>query len=51
MPSDGLLHAEGPLQNQDGVIRVKAVRLAALSDQALEVRSHDFHYQRTNAQT
>jgi hypothetical protein len=28
------LMAEGPLQNQDGVIRVKAVRLAALSDQA-----------------
>jgi error-prone DNA polymerase len=35
--------AEGPLQNQDGVIHVKAVRLKALSDQTLEVRSHDFH--------
>jgi error-prone DNA polymerase len=35
--------AEGPLQNQDGVIHVKAVRLHSLSDQALEVRSHDFH--------
>jgi hypothetical protein len=35
--------AEGPLQNQEGVIHVKAVRLAALSDQALELRSHDFH--------
>jgi error-prone DNA polymerase len=35
--------AEGPLQNQDGVIHVKASRLLALSDQTLEVRSHDFH--------
>ena len=35
--------AEGPLQNQDGVIHVKALRLHALSDQTLEVRSHDFH--------
>ena len=35
--------AEGPLQNQDGVIHVKATRLQSLSDQALEVRSHDFH--------
>jgi error-prone DNA polymerase len=35
--------AEGPLQNQDGVIHVKASRVQALSDQALEVRSHDFH--------
>ena len=37
------LLAEGMLQNQDGVIHVKAVKLAALSDSALEVRSHDFH--------
>jgi error-prone DNA polymerase len=35
--------AEGPLQNQDGVIHVKATRLLSLSDQSLEVRSHDFH--------
>jgi error-prone DNA polymerase len=35
--------AEGPLQNQDGVIHVKAARLWTLSDQTLEVRSHDFH--------
>lgn len=35
--------AEGPLQNQDGVIHVKAVSLRALSDQTLDVRSHDFH--------
>jgi error-prone DNA polymerase len=37
------LMAEGPLQNQDGVVHVKAVRLMALSDHALELRSHDFH--------
>jgi error-prone DNA polymerase len=37
------LMAEGPLQNQDGVIHVKAMRLMALSDHALELRSHDFH--------
>jgi error-prone DNA polymerase len=35
--------AEGPLQNQDGVIHIKATRLQTLSDQTLEVRSHDFH--------
>lgn len=35
--------AEGILQNQDGVIHVKASRLQPLSDQTLEVRSHDFH--------
>jgi error-prone DNA polymerase len=34
--------AEGPLQNQDGVIHIKATRLQSLTDQALEVRSHDF---------
>ena len=37
------LIVEGPLQNQDNVIHVKAVRLTALSDRALEVQSHDFH--------
>ncbi len=37
------LLAEGPLQNQDGVIHVKATRLHSLSSQMLEVRSHDFH--------
>jgi error-prone DNA polymerase len=37
------LLVEGALQNQDGVIHVKAVQLTALSDRALEVRSHDFH--------
>jgi len=35
--------AEGQLQNQDGLIHVKAMRLQSLSDQTLEVRSHDFH--------
>jgi error-prone DNA polymerase len=35
--------AEGPLQNQDGVIHIKATHLRSLSDQTLEVRSHDFH--------
>src|ERR1700749_2128050 len=35
--------AEGPLQNQDGVIHVKALHLQPLSDQILEIRSHDFH--------
>ena len=37
------LIAEGPLQNQEGVIHVKALRLLPLSDSALELRSHDFH--------
>jgi error-prone DNA polymerase len=37
------LLVEGPLQNQDGVIHVKATRLFTLSDSALELQSHDFH--------
>ena len=37
------LMAEGILQNQDGVIHVKAKRLLALTDSALAMRSHDFH--------
>ncbi len=37
------LLVEGPLQNQDGVVHVKAVRLRVLSYGALELRSHDFH--------
>jgi error-prone DNA polymerase len=37
------LLVEGQLQNQDGVIHVKATRLTALSESALELRSHDFH--------
>ena len=34
---------EGVLQNQDNVIHVKASKIVALSDGALEVSSHDFH--------
>jgi len=37
------LIVEGPLQNQDNVIHVKAMRLTALSDSAIDVQSHDFH--------
>jgi error-prone DNA polymerase len=37
------LLVEGPLQNQDGVVHVKAVRLRTLSHKALELRSHDFY--------
>jgi error-prone DNA polymerase len=36
------LLVEGILQNQDRVIHIKASRLASLSDNALETRSHDF---------
>ncbi|HZQ44401.1 MAG TPA: error-prone DNA polymerase [Acidobacteriaceae bacterium] len=35
--------AEGPVQSQEGVIHVKAVRLVALTEDMLEIRSHDFH--------
>ena len=37
------LLVEGPLQNQDGVIHVKAIRLSTLSHSSLELQSHDFH--------
>ncbi len=37
------LLVEGPLQNQDNVIHVKAVRLLELSGKGLELHSHDFH--------
>jgi error-prone DNA polymerase len=37
------LIVEGPLQNQDNVIHVKAVRLTPLADRSVAVRSHDFH--------
>jgi error-prone DNA polymerase len=37
------LLVEGTLQNQDGVVHVKAVRLSALSTSGLDLRSHDFH--------
>jgi error-prone DNA polymerase len=38
-----VLLVEGPLQNQDGVIHVKARSLAPLDLTAAEIRSHDFH--------
>ena len=34
---------EGALQNEDGVIHIKAMRLKTLAGDALELRSHDFH--------
>jgi error-prone DNA polymerase len=37
------LLAEGVLQNQDGVIHVKATQLFELVDSAMELRSHDFY--------
>lgn len=37
------LLVEGKLQNQDGVVHVKASRLFTLSGAALELQSHDFH--------
>jgi error-prone DNA polymerase len=37
------LMVEGILQNQDGVIHVKASRLRILADADLPIRSHDFH--------
>jgi error-prone DNA polymerase len=37
------LLVEGALQNQDGVIHVKATRLVPLTHACLELQSHDFH--------
>jgi len=37
------LMVEGPVQNQDGVVHVKATRLISLSSDGLELSSHDFH--------
>ena len=37
------LLVEGPLQNQDGVISVRADRVAPLRISQAETRSHDFH--------
>jgi error-prone DNA polymerase len=34
---------EGRLQNQGGVIHVKATHLHSLATTSLEIRSHDFH--------
>ncbi|WP_353069880.1 error-prone DNA polymerase [Tunturibacter empetritectus] len=37
------ISVEGPLQNEDGTIHVKASRIKALLTRVLEVTSHDFH--------
>ena len=37
------LRIEGPLQNQDGVIHVKAQHIAPLEITGADTRSHDFH--------
>ena len=37
------LRIEGPLQNQDGVIHVKAQRIAPLDITTANISSHDFH--------
>jgi error-prone DNA polymerase len=37
------LIVDGTLQNKDNVMHVRAVRLMALADGALEMKSHDFH--------
>jgi error-prone DNA polymerase len=34
---------EGPLQNQDGVVHVKAQRITPLDITNVEIHSHDFH--------
>jgi len=40
----GILLVEGPLQNQEGVIHVRARRFESLDRQGLELPgSHDFH--------
>jgi error-prone DNA polymerase len=37
------LHVEGKLQNQDGVVHVKAERVQLLDLSSADIRSHDFH--------
>ena len=37
------ISVEGPLQNEDGTIHVRASRIMALPTRGLEVTSHDFH--------
>ena len=37
------LLVEGPLQNQDNVIHVKAARLTPLDDRSVAIHSRDFH--------
>jgi error-prone DNA polymerase len=41
--SGRFLKVYGKLQNQDGVVHVKAERLEHLQAPAFAVRSHDFH--------
>ena len=38
-----ILRVEGTLQNQDGVISVKASAICVLDLSDVDVRSHDFH--------
>ena len=38
-----ILRVEGTLQNQDGVISVKALAVCVLDLSEVDVRSHDFH--------
>jgi error-prone DNA polymerase len=37
------VRVEGPLQNQDGVIHIKARRITPLDISDIEIRSHNFH--------
>jgi error-prone DNA polymerase len=37
------LKVYGKLQNQDGVVHVKAVTVELLQSPGIELRSHDFH--------
>ena len=37
------ISVEGPLQNEDGTIHIRASRIMALPTRGLEVTSHDFH--------
>jgi error-prone DNA polymerase len=37
------VQVEGPLQNQDGVIHIKARRITPLDISDIEIRSHNFH--------
>ncbi len=43
LTTEQFLVVEGTLQNQDGVISIKAVRVSSLSITQAQTRSHDFH--------
>jgi error-prone DNA polymerase len=43
LTSEQFLMVEGILQNQDGVISIKAARVSSLSITQAQTRSHDFH--------